>query len=472
MSLINGLGKKTSLSNHFDQIFEIDPDVQLMDWNKYTQVNSTFTINVKVKPGNYYVLNPYGKAVNTITLKPQISALNTDGEILTLKSGESTVKDVQFISNYILYIGDKTLIIYLAANETLAKEKRFQRVVGSYTTDLEIDSINFALTAYHNDDYKYGITTLEHLSMSYIESKTIGASVKEVLDYWEQFQSKVRSIIFTDTVKSLMKCESIRQMNQSRTCIRVGTFNKSANVGKDNNAIIKKMFSDYGLDFVGMQEVSCNNTYGNYPEELASDTLPYVDTAENAEKSPYLDNRLLSRYPIQTVTKVTYTIPEEKETQEWRGYTKCEIQLPRYKDYYPNGDQMLSVYVTHFDPDSVCSLSEANELAEVIKADTNMFKIVLADTNDFTQNKVNWKALTDSGLKQVHDGSCKTVAADKALDNSSSIDQIFVSPNITVIEYNLVNSNNYTCLLTNGGMSRVSDHDLLYADLQLDYGLE
>lgn len=471
MSLINAAGKKVQLNEQFDQIFDIVPNVQLMDWNDYTIFQSTLTHNVKVEPYTYYVMNPYNKAVNTTTLKPNISALNANGEVLTLtKSDGSTVTDVQFVSYYILYIEDKSLKIYTASNGTLAKEKRFQRTVGSYTTDEEIDSIKFSLVAFHNDDYKYGVTMLEHLSDSYVDLNIIGAKVKDVRDFWEQFSSKIiQYSVESESFMPYIRCESIRQMNHSRDCIRVGTFNKSANVGADNNDGIKQMFSDYGIDFVGLQEVK--NDMDNYPEALTSYALPYVDNAETADKSPFIDNKILSRYPIKTSTRVTYTVPEGKDAQEWRGYTRCEIPLPRYKDYYPDGDQVLSFYATHFDPDDVCRLSEVDELIAALLEDKNKFKVIVADTNDFDLEKPTWKALTDAGFIKIHDGSSKTVTRDEALNKNSALDNIFCSSNISVVYYDIVNTTNRQILLTNGAMSPMSDHDFVYADLKLNYEL-
>lgn len=282
------------------------------------------------------------------------------------------------------------------------------------------------------------------------------------------FDGKGNSIeVGTDSAVnvSAVKAEAIREINATRDCIRVGTFNVYVGAGLRNREAMKRMFSDYGLDFVGLQEVQNEAIDNNYPASLTSSVLPYTDGTESLDADhTHLENVILSRYPVEESCKTEFV----NLGGESRHYTKAVVQLPRYKDYYPDGDQKLSIYCAHLDL-YVNRVLQAQELCEAALADPNKFVVIVMDSNDFTANKDAWKVFTDAGFVQAHPGTSKTAATDGTFTASSSIDQIFCSSNMTVLGWNIVNPKDYRYPVGTTTVA-ISDHNLVYADLKLDYG--
>lgn len=262
-----------------------------------------------------------------------------------------------------------------------------------------------------------------------------------------------------------VRAGAIREINATRDCIRVGTFNVYVGAGQRNRTAMKRMFSDYGLDFVGLQEVQNEAIDSLYPASLTSSVLPYTDGTKslNADNT-HLENVILSRYPVVESSKTEFV----NLGGESRHYTRAVVQLPRHKDYYPDGDQNLSIYCTHLDL-YVNRVLQAREVCEAALADPNKFVVIVGDFNDFTANKDAWKVFTDAGFVQAHPGTSKTEAKDGTFTASSSIDQIFCSSNMEVLGWNIVNPKDYTYPVGATAVA-ISDHDLVYADLKLDYG--
>ena len=262
-----------------------------------------------------------------------------------------------------------------------------------------------------------------------------------------------------------VKAWAIREINATRDAIRVGTFNVYVGAGQRNRKMMKQMFSDYGLDFVGLQEVQNEAIDSLYPTSLTSDALPYTDGAKSLDAdNRHQENVILSRYPVEESSKVGFL----NQGGEHRHYTRAVIPLPRHKDYYPDGDQKLSIYCSHLDL-YVSRVPQAREICEAALADPNRFVVIVGDFNDFTANKDAWKVFTDAGFIQAHPGTSKTEAEDGTFTASSSIDQIFCSSNMEVLGWNVVNPKDYTYPVGDTTVA-ISDHNLVYADLKLNYG--
>ena len=122
-------------------------------------------------------------------------------------------------------------------------------------------------------------------------------------------------------------------------------------------------------------------------------------------------------------------------------------------------------------------MEQFEQLATAINSDDCAFHVVCADTNCFTYYEDGtvypWKDFCETAeLKIVNPGWSKTVTDSDTAgnNNNSSIDQIFVSKNINILDYNIINGNDYQWYKSNGtGSFPFSDHDLLYADLQFVY---
>lgn len=454
-------------SDRIDGGILVETDIQLIAWKDVEKTSSLWeNAIIQINDNTAYCANPWGgKNSSGGSLNFTVSLLDKTKEVIPfIKSDGTSLESIGISSiNSILFNGN-TVTVY--QSQSIDGAISGQQV---YATDYTIEnSVVYLKFAYQNSGVQWGITEIKNASVEYIPASDKKIEVKEdIRGYWEQFNSKVAERCGQNDIRSLMRCEAVRQMNLARDCIRVGTFNMFVQNGGQNRDVALRMFTDFGLDFIGTQETP--NYMDGYPDSFTSATLPYIDDGETAIASPNLDNKVLSRYPISATTRVTYIVPEGKETQEWRGYTRCEIQLPRYKDYYPNGDKVLAFYATHFDPDSVCSAAEAQELVTALLADTADYIVVAVDTNDFNLEKPLWKVFTDAGFKQVHDGSSKTTVRDVALNKDSALDNIFCSSNMDVVSYNIINSSTYTYTTLAGTVLNASDHDLVYADLKLNY---
>lgn len=466
MGLYNGTGLPFLDSIYFNRIFDIE-NVQLIDYDTEIapQGSGYATIDFPVEVGKGYTTNPFGLIYN-------------NGQIWLLDENKTELTNaMNWYGDHGVKIDTETTATFTryTSAENARKGKRSTAAPYTTTTDEPIKYIRIKqlvtptsndVTKWNPSEEGWGLTRQEYTTEKYVEMYAPAAMVKDDVEgYWEQLKAKILEIFSEIPTINVVRAEAVRKYNETRNCIRVGTFNMSANHNPVNWETTKLMFADYGLDFCGLQEVHNEYTSGvgdRYPSGLVSQTLPYVDDAPSrCTVSPWLENDILSRYPIESSDNVEY----ENLGGETRGYIKCVIKLPRYRDYYPDGDQYLSLYSTHFDT-YVNRPLQARELCDAMLADTNRFVIATMDSNDFTANKDVWKIFTDAGFTQVHDGTSKTEVKDDTFTASSSLDQIFVNENILVKDYNIISSYKYPI----ESAPAASDHDLVYADLELLYG--
>lgn len=448
----------------------VESDIQLVDPLELLIVNLKETASIPVEEDELYFLNPLfgrrnhndptqGKITGTLAFldsSKQPVNFGTDGTSYELT-------EISFNTNNGVSVSGSTVTVGSA--QTVDAAKRGAMVYKTtYYAQSPVKYVEFSVT---NPIAEWGFTTAENVSTDYIPyTKKDMTIAEDATGYWKQFENKVYDNLILNKANEAINAISIRQLNASRDCIRVGTFNLFVQLRGENHNIAKKIFADYGCDFVATQETA--NYVDDYPNNLTSLLFPYVDNTQKATDSPYLDNKVISRYPIASATKVQYT-PLSGYNPEWRGYTRALINLPRYKDYYPNGDKTLAIYSTHFDPTDALRLDEAEQLVAALQADTADFIVVCMDSNDFSLDKPTWEKITNIGFKQVHDGSSKTEVVDRALFGSSSLDQIFCSPNMDVVFYNIINASNYKYIGNEGTEHNASDHDFVFADLKLNY---
>lgn len=317
-----------------------------------------------------------------------------------------------------------------------------------------------------NRSYNFVTTTdvPEDLLWLQLDSESNVGFLEQINDY---IQPKIEKR-FEDDLGKRVKCISIREMNKSRDAIRIGTYNiYGAGHAQKNWQCVKEQLQDFGIDICAFQEVKSPN--GNldstntkiFADEMIGWQFPYCSS--NGDLYPTNERMLLSAWEITSSSEVEF----EQWTSDRRCLAKYEIQLPRYKDCI-GGDVKISVYNTQLEVypnnsgDATVRLAEAQEILDEIAKDKNPFIVVCMDSNDFSQDKEIWKLFEENGYKPCHDGTSMTVT-----DQSCSIDVIFCSSNMNVLNYNVINSNLYQ--FYDNGMKAVSDHDLLYADIQLDY---
>ena len=268
--------------------------------------------------------------------------------------------------------------------------------------------------------------------------------------------------------------EIVRQINDTRDALRIGTYNiYSAGHAQENWECVKNQLQNYGLDLCAFQEVRDPlNTVGTnkvWANEMTGWQFPYAST--NGELYPTNERVCLSRYPVVSSS--------EYEFQSWTSDRRClakyEIQLPPHQDRVGSEQLKMSVYNTQLEVSSTTDpttgyvkpsttrKAEAQQILDDIAEDTNRFIVVCMDSNDFSPDKEVWKMFEDAGFTKCIDARSQTVR-----DQNDIIDQIFVNENMQPLNCDVINSKQYQFMKASG-LAAVSDHDLCFADIQLKY---
>ena len=291
---------------------------------------------------------------------------------------------------------------------------------------------------------------------------------------YEQINEFIQSKTKEDFVSGgelgrIIKSTGIREMNKTRDAFRFATFNiYGAGHNQRNWDCLKAMLQNFGIDFCACQEVDFPNgddVNNNkvFADEMKSWQFPYCST--NGDLYPTNERMLLSAFPV--------TSSHEWEFAKWSSDRRCcakyEVQLPLYKDRVGSDQIKMSIYNTQLEVYPTASgnatnrIAEAQEILDMIAEDENPFIAVLMDSNDFSPDKEIWKMFTDAGFTYAIPIKTQTVAA-----QDNCIDQIFVNKNMEVLNYDVINGGAYTFFWSDK-MNPVSDHDLCFADVRLDY---
>lgn len=274
--------------------------------------------------------------------------------------------------------------------------------------------------------------------------------------------------------KELSNLTLVRKMNDERHAIRIATFNIKGSGGfyQNNWPTLKECLEDYGVDICGLQEVNHplqdKSGYGTFAEYFRSEQFPYVSDngdawgVEGGETDPGRNERmLLSRHPIDSTTETYYKT--QSASGDYRYLAKSVISLPRYMDKRGSEKLKLSVYNTQLEVINPTTTQEqAREIVEIVAQDENPFIIILGDTNDFTLDKEVWKIFEEAGFTPVVSTNTATVASTY---DFNCIDNFFLSKRIKALNHDVVWAQNYPW----GNQSLLSDHDLVIADVTLDY---
>ena len=261
------------------------------------------------------------------------------------------------------------------------------------------------------------------------------------------------------SIVRMMKTFAIREINHQRDAFRIGTFNLYINNTWTNRQTVKKELETYGLDICCFQEaraVDAESRPINIGDYLKGWQFDYCNTNEDTKRST---RSLVSAYEVLSSKEVAFT------DNTSNSYLHCVIQLPRYKDY-ADGLTTLSIYTYHGKVDSATTrTAEVAQILTAVAQDTADFIVVTGDTNDFSTNKDIWAQFESAGLTPVHDGKSETVT-----ERNNSLDNIFISSNITCLYYDVINSGEWMYRPTpTSAEQAVSDHDLVFADLQFDF---
>lgn len=266
----------------------------------------------------------------------------------------------------------------------------------------------------------------------------------------------------------------IRKMNDERHAMRIGTFNIKGSGGfyQNNWPKLKECLEDYGVDICGLQEVNfpLRNIagLGTFAEYFKSEQFPYVsdngDDYRNGHGEAYEgknERMLLSRYPQGHTTETFYA--KQSLDGDYRYLAKTEITLPRYMDKRGSEKLKMSIYNTQLEVlYAATTQAQAREIVEIVAQDENPFIIIMGDTNDFTLDKEVWKIFESAGFTPVV--STNTATVSNTYD-FNCIDNFFLSKRIKALNHDVVWAQKYPW----GRETMLSDHDLVIADVELDY---
>lgn len=348
--------------------------------------------------------------------------------------------------SYERYLNDMPSNVY---TYTLAKKPVYVKFSGKVTYNIASDSAiaDDIYIAHYHDDVCIGL--YEQVN-EFVQSKTKDEFVNG------------------GELGRIIKSTGIMEMNKTRDAFRFATFNiYCAGHAQRNWDCVKSMLQNFGIDFCACQEVRdpLATEEGNkvFADEMRSWQFPYFST--NGELYPTNERMLMSAFPVVSSHEWEY----EKWSSDRRCCAKYEVQLPLYKDRVGSDQIKMSIYNTQLEVYPTASgnatnrIAEAQEILDMIAVDENPFIAVLMDSNDFSPDKEIWKMFTDAGFTYAIPVKTQTVTA-----QDNCIDQIFVSKNMEVLNYDVINGGAYTFFYSDK-MNPVSDHDLCFADVRLDY---
>lgn len=262
--------------------------------------------------------------------------------------------------------------------------------------------------------------------------------------------------------------QTIKTTNRMRSAIRVATFNTygTGSAGMRNWVAIKEHLERYGIDIAGFQEVTTPNS-----QNANGDTFAEAMTSWNLSNFAVIQTEdvpgncrpvgAIADFTVASMTEVKYT---NQSNYGNRHYTKTELQLPRWRDKKMSEALKLSIYNTQLELSATTGVLQAQQLCEAMLADTNPFIICTGDFNDETYAKSVWKVFTDAGFTAV----VNTHDSPTAVGSRGWYDNIFVNERVQIVGHDIIPSE-FFHFSTSGGDMTLSDHDLVFADVVLDY---
>lgn len=252
----------------------------------------------------------------------------------------------------------------------------------------------------------------------------------------------------------MAKYSAIRNMNFCNNVVRIGTFNMFSPRSNKGWAKAKEMLKDYALDIVGFQEVSEVNSSNPF---VWSEYVKGWQFKDGATDTPVA---IASQFEVLSSNVYTTDVTGRK-------YMRCVIQLPRYADSI---NPTLSVYTYHaiWEGGTVEKRTqEIQEILSVIANDTSDFIVVVGDTNSLEPHP-EWDVWRNAGFAPVHDGVGVITTNTSGGERVYCLDNIFYGIGITCKNYHVVPTEDYKIPI-GGVLTAISDHDLVFADLQFDF---
>lgn len=277
----------------------------------------------------------------------------------------------------------------------------------------------------------------------------------------------------TKGVIKMARVAAIRAANERQHAYRFGTFNVWVSRTNTHFAEIADMLTDYGIDFCGFQEFQYSaKDIGSYiPEWL----MPYNTGDRNTELPAYynnLNNNTASYDGVGAVSRFEIISAELVALSSEARFVKViKLRLPKAGSY--NGSPTLTVFNYHSSLVKATRDAEAQAMLNLVAEDDSDFQIIMGDTNcgygwasgmsgDLLDHTA-WDMYEAAGFTAVN--KVKPTFSPQHENQYRVIDSIFFGPNISLIDFEVVDTRNYPV----GNNLPLSDHHFLYADLAFDF---
>ena len=255
-----------------------------------------------------------------------------------------------------------------------------------------------------------------------------------------------------------MHAEMIWTFNNMRHAIRLCTFNRGK-AGKVNWYKVKEVMQMYAPNICGLQEIS--SPYDGTPQfDEFFESWHFKHFSDNGDAYPVNERMLMTTEKFSIDSTVETFLSES--TNGKRYVAKSVLSMPRYMD--KRGTELMKMSVYNFQLE-FSSTNNAQMILDMVAEDENPFIVCMGDTNDFTNNKQIYAMFNEAGLTPILGLDTATTSGEGPFE---CIDNFFVNHRIKPLHYDVINADIYQ-FLASTGMMNLSDHNIILADVQLDY---
>ena len=233
---------------------------------------------------------------------------------------------------------------------------------------------------------------------------------------------------------------------EKTTTIRVATYNIASKNQPDVSDFVDQ-FKQYDIDLAGVQEVDMNNSRNNYDmmQAFVCEEYPYTDFGKGRDYGGGdFGVGIVSRYAFIN----TQNIPLEGQGEATKAIERVEVEID---------GKRVAIYNTHPSWESQeLRRRQFRTLIEYVQADPTPYKIITGDFNADQSLYEFTMFLDDFYIANGKDGQWFDTynANDDPNMKVNTIDNIIVSKNINIKFVDMVENT-------------LSDHNMLYADLEL-----
>lgn len=282
---------------------------------------------------------------------------------------------------------------------------------------------------------------------------------------WENVDNKdFYSELTQGEISRLLSFNSIKAVNRMRHAFRVASFNikGTGGYGQRHYEPLKEHFQKHGVDIVTMQEV--------FKPLGEDDTIPIAEGLGSWHLKNFTGQSVFPTNERVVATTDEFTLLSASETKYTtqsgygdRYYLKSEWKLPKWKSKLWSEYLKVSVYSTQLEVgNNTTASAQANELLTAMQSDQNPFIILTGDFNDFTTDQSIWKIFTNAGFKAALTDTSTPTSSRGFYDN------VFVNDRADIVGNDVIPSADNPYIYY-GNQYPMSDHDMVLADIALDY---